>query len=62
MEKHRINNLIVRRLYLADTLVVNETHWFTKVSGVEPVMSSHWAGVVPPRAQNDKLINCFQCT
>lgn len=42
--------LNVIRIYLADTLVVNETHWFTKVSGVEPVISSHWAGVVPPGA------------
>lgn len=37
-----------KRIYLADTFVVNETHWLTKVRGVEPVMSSHWAGVVPP--------------
>jgi hypothetical protein len=34
--------------YLADTLVVKETHSLTNVSGVVPVMSSHWAGVVPP--------------
>lgn len=34
--------------YLADTLVVKETHSLTKVSGVVPVMSSHCAGVVPP--------------
>lgn len=35
--------------YLAETLVVKDTHWLMKVRGVEPVMSSHWAGVVPPR-------------
>lgn len=34
--------------YLADTLVVKETQSWAKVSGVVPVMSSHWAGVVPP--------------
>lgn len=39
------------RIYLADTFVVKETHWLTKVRGVEPVMSSHWAGVVPPERQ-----------
>lgn len=61
MRKHWINNSIVWRLYLADTLVVNETHWFTKVSGVEPVISSHWAGVVPPRAQNDEFIMLNWC-
>ena len=38
----------VVRDYLAETFVVKDTHWFTNVSGVEPVMSSHWAGVVPP--------------
>lgn len=35
-------------VYLADTFVVKETHSLTNVSGVVPVMSSHWAGVVPP--------------
>lgn len=34
--------------YLADTLVVKETHSLTNVNGVVPVMSSHCAGVVPP--------------
>lgn len=34
--------------YLADTLVVNETQSLVKVKGVVPVISSHWAGVVPP--------------
>lgn len=33
----------------ADTVVVKDTQSFTKVSGVEPVTSSHWARVVPPR-------------
>ena len=33
---------------LADTVVVNVTQSFTKVSGVEPVTSSHCALVVPP--------------
>ena len=42
---HRVG---VGRDYLAETFVVKDTHWFTNVSGVEPVMSSHWAGVVPP--------------
>lgn len=34
--------------YLADTLVVKETHSLTNVNGVVPVISSHCAGVVPP--------------
>lgn len=34
--------------YLADTLVVKETQSLMNVNGVVPVMSSHWAGVVPP--------------
>lgn len=34
--------------YLADTLVVKETHSLTNVKGVVPVISSHCAGVVPP--------------
>ncbi len=44
------------RIYLADTFVVKETHWLTKVRGVEPVMSSHWAGVVPPETQANDLL------
>lgn len=44
------------RIYLADTFVVKETHWLTKVRGVEPVMSSHWAGVVPPETQTLDLL------
>lgn len=27
---------------------MKETHSLTNVNGVVPVMSSHWAGVVPP--------------
>lgn len=34
--------------HLADTFVVKETQSVTKDSGVVPVMSSHWAGDVPP--------------
>lgn len=34
--------------HLAETFVVKETHSVTKDSGVVPVMSSHWAGDVPP--------------
>ena len=34
--------------YLADTLVVKETQSLTKVSGEEPVISSHWAKSIPP--------------
>lgn len=34
---------------LADTVVVKETQSLTNVSGVEPVTSSHWALVVPPK-------------
>lgn len=41
------------KIYLADTFVVKETHWLTNVSGVEPVMSSHWAGVVPPETDQN---------
>ena len=37
--------------YLADTVVVNDTQSLTKVSGVVPVMSSHWAGAVPPTSK-----------
>lgn len=33
---------------LADTVVVKDTQSLTKVSGVDPVTSSHWALVVPP--------------
>lgn len=33
---------------LADTVVVKETQSLTKVSGVDPVTSSHCARVVPP--------------
>lgn len=33
---------------LADTVVVNETQSLTKVKGVDPVTSSHWALVGPP--------------
>lgn len=39
---------------LADTLVVKETHSLTNVSGVVPVMSSHCAGVVPPKHKQSK--------
>lgn len=46
----------LERIYLADTFVVKETHWLTKVRGVEPVMSSHWAGVVPPGTQTHDLL------
>lgn len=35
-------------VYLAETLVVNETQSLTKVRGVVPVISSHCAGDVPP--------------
>jgi len=34
--------------YLAETEVVNTTVSLTNVSGVVPVTSSHWAGIVPP--------------
>lgn len=34
--------------YLADTFVVKDTLSLMKVRGVVPVMSSHWAGDVPP--------------
>ena len=46
--RSKVHWMRVGRDYLAETFVVKDTHWFTKVSGVEPVMSSHWAGVVPP--------------
>lgn len=38
--------------YLADTVVVKETQSFTKVKGVEPVTSSHWALEEPPEKKN----------
>ena len=34
--------------YLAETVVVKLTQSLTKVSGVDPVTSSHCARVVPP--------------
>lgn len=43
--------------YLADTLVVKETQSLINVNGVVPVMSSHWAGVVPP-AQTQVILEC----
>jgi len=39
---------LIMFLYLADTFVVKDTQSFIKVRGVVPVMSSHWAGDVPP--------------
>lgn len=48
-KKNPVNGLFwAVHTYLADTLVVKETHSLTNVSGVVPVMSSHCAGVVPP--------------
>ena len=43
---------------LADTVVVKFTHSLTKVSGVDPVTSSHWALVVPPI--NEKMQNIMK--
>lgn len=42
------NRCLVQLFYLADTLVVKDTQSLIKVNGVVPVISSHWAGVVPP--------------
>lgn len=36
----------------AETVVVNETQSFTKVSGVEPVTSSHCAREGPPKSSD----------
>lgn len=36
---------------LAETVVVNDTQSFTNVRGVDPVTSSHWALVVPPKIE-----------
>lgn len=44
--------------YLADTLVVKETQSLMNVNGVVPVMSSHWAGVVPP-THGCKRSDCY---
>lgn len=41
--------------HLADTFVVKETQSVTKDSGVVPVMSSHWAGDVPPVGNKQRL-------
>lgn len=49
-------------VYLADTFVVKETHWLTNVSGVEPVMSSHWAGVVPPETRSHDFSQLSTCS
>lgn len=46
--------------YLADTLVVKETQSLTNVSGVVPVISSHWAGVVPPAHRHKQNIDMLQ--
>lgn len=42
--------------HLADTFVVKETQSVTKDSGVVPVMSSHWAGDVPPVGKQTEII------
>ena len=44
---------------LAETVVVKETQLSTNVSGVVPVISSHWAGAVPPgrRDRGKKVIS-----
>lgn len=39
----------------AETVVVNDTQSLTKVSGVEPVTSSHCARVVPPRERGRSI-------
>lgn len=43
--------------HLADTFVVKETQSVTKESGVVPVMSSHWAGDVPPVCNKGKKMS-----
>ena len=43
----------------ADTVVVKLTQSFTKVNGVDPVTSSHWARVVPPREK--KIASFLKC-
>lgn len=41
---------------LAETVVVNDTLSFMKVNGVEPVTSSHWDSLVPPKVNKVLLI------
>lgn len=45
---------------LAETVVVKETQSLTKVSGVDPVTSSHWALVVPPEKFKDEILSLRQ--
>lgn len=45
--------------HLADTFVVKETQSVTKDSGVVPVMSSHWAGDVPPAGNRARKVSLF---
>lgn len=40
---------------LADTVVVKFTQSLTNVKGVEPVTSSHWALVVPPKIESSNM-------
>lgn len=48
---------IIVLCYLADTLVVKETQSLINVNGVVPVISSHWAGVVPPENGHKHMID-----
>ena len=43
----------------AETVVVNETQSLTNVRGVEPVTSSHWARVVPPKSNSFNILSHF---
>ena len=54
------NEQNVIKAYLADTVVVKETQSFTKVRGVEPVTSSHWALEEPPKSSYQRKKKRFQ--
>lgn len=45
----------------AETVVVNETQSLTKVNGVDPVTSSHWARDGPPKIEkiNQEMQNIY---
>lgn len=48
-----------KEAHLAETLVVKLAQLWAYISLVVPVMSSHWAGAVPPETQQPSL--CHSC-
>lgn len=50
---------LLKGAHLAETLVVKLAQLWAYISLVVPVMSSHWAGAVPPETQQPPL--CHSC-